>query len=145
MSKRDTDVPSWFFEQASVIPWRRRHDRIEVLLITTTKNRRWIFPKGVIDPGYSARAAARKEAAEEAGIRGTVSEEPLGEYSYEKWNGRCHVRMYDMEVTAVSDTWDEMHLRQRRWATVEEALGLLDRADLRRMLRRMLKRFAAET
>lgn len=141
MSRRKADVPSWFFQQSSVIPWRRRHGRIEVLLITTAKNRRWIFPKGVIDPGFSARAAARKEAAEEAGIQGVVADEPLGEYTYEKWNGRCRVQVYSMEVTTVSDTWEEMHLRRRRWTTVDEALGLIDRKELRRML----KRFAAET
>ncbi len=136
MPGRSEAVPPWFYEQSSVIPWRRHHGRIEVLLITSAKSRRWIFPKGVIDPGYSARAAARKEAAEEAGISGVLSEEPIGEYTYEKWKGRCRVRMFTMEVTAISETWEEMHLRRRRWATLDEAHGLLDRKELRRMLRR---------
>ncbi|MBN1447549.1 MAG: NUDIX hydrolase [Bacteroidetes bacterium] len=140
MRKSNDSVPSWFFEQSSVIPWRRHHRGVEILLITTPKTRRWIFPKGVIDPGLTARTAARKEATEEAGIDGIVSETRIGEYTYEKWKGTCRVQVFAMKVTEIHDSWEEDHLRHRKWVSLKEAHGLLDRRKLRHMLRRFEER-----
>lgn len=139
MAKSRDKVPSWIYEQSSVIPWRRHHGGIEVLLITTAKNRRWIFPKGVIDPGLSARASARKEALEEAGVEGIVGKEKLGEYTYEKWKGICRVQVFAMHVTETYASWEEEDRRRRRWVPLREAHGLLDRKDLRRMLKRFVE------
>ena len=136
MTERSDTVPSWFFEQSSVIPWRRHHRGVEILLITTPKKRRWIFPKGVIDPGLTARTAARKEALEEAGIDGIVSENRVGEYTYEKWKGICRVQVFAMQVTEMHPTWEEDQFRRRRWVSLQEARELLDHRELRRLLRR---------
>lgn len=130
-------VPSHFFEQSAVIPWRRRHRGVEVLLITSARRRRWIVPKGVIEPGMSARASARKEALEEAGIDGIVSEERLGEYVYRKWNGDCRVQVFGMQVTDVLEHWDEEDERRRRWVPLRQARQLVDSRDLRTILERL--------
>ena len=58
--------------QAAVIPYRIRKARLEVALVTTSKGKGWIVPKGCIDEGERARDAAIREAEEEAGLRGVV-------------------------------------------------------------------------
>jgi phosphohistidine phosphatase len=134
-----SSAPSWFYEQSSVIPFRRGHRGIEILLITSRGRRRWIFPKGVIDPGLSARASARKEAREEGGIEGRVLQQPVGEYSYEKWNGSCRVQVFALLVENLQDHWDEEHFRKRKWVSAEKAADMLDQKDLRMMLKRFLR------
>ena len=137
-----TVVPSWFFEQSAVIPFRWKRQRLEVLLITSRRKKRWIFPKGVIDPGMSPRASARKEAREEAGIEGRIEKEALGEYTYEKWNGTCRVTVYAMQVSEVHDRWDEEDERTRRWVHAERAETMLDSPDLRRLLSHLRSRLS---
>lgn len=129
-------VPTHFFEQSAVIPWRRHHRGIEVMLITSARRKRWIVPKGVIEPGMGARASARKEAVEEAGIDGIVSDERIGEYFYRKWNGDCRVQVFSMQVTEVFEHWDEERLRKRRWVDLRRAFSLVDTHELKSMLQR---------
>jgi 8-oxo-dGTP pyrophosphatase MutT (NUDIX family) len=57
-------------QQAAVIPYRIRKDRIEVALVTTSRGKGWIVPKGSVDDGERPRDAAIREAEEEAGVRG---------------------------------------------------------------------------
>lgn len=129
-------VPKHFFEQSAVIPWRRHHRGIEVMLITSARRKRWIIPKGVIEPGMGARASARKEAVEEAGIDGIVSDERIGEYFYRKWNGDCRVQVFAMQVTDVFEHWDEERLRKRRWVGLRRAFSLVDTQELKSVLQR---------
>jgi 8-oxo-dGTP pyrophosphatase MutT (NUDIX family) len=129
-------VPTHFFEQSAVIPWRRHHRGIEVMLITSARRKRWIVPKGVIEPGMGARASARKEAVEEAGIDGIISDERIGEYFYRKWNGDCRVQVFAMQVTSVFEHWDEEHMRKRRWVELRRAFSLVDTPELKSVLQR---------
>jgi len=140
MSSAENTVPVWFFEQSAVIPWRRHHRGIEVLLITSARKRRWIIPKGVIEPGMGARASARKEALEEAGVDGIVSDERIGDYVYRKWNGNCRVQVFGLMVTDVLDHWEEEHVRKRRWVSVRQAQELVDTRELKLLLRRFAHR-----
>lgn len=129
-------VPAHFFEQSAVIPWRRKNRGVEVLLITTARRKRWIIPKGVIEPGMGARASARKEALEEAGIDGVVADERIGEYVYRKWNGLCRVQVFSMRVTEIHEHWDEEKVRRRRWVPMKLARELVDTRDLKILLQR---------
>src|SRR5210317_1534724 len=52
----------YFCRQSGVIPYRVRKGNLEILLITSRRERRWIIPKGIIEPDYSARNSAAKEA-----------------------------------------------------------------------------------
>jgi phosphohistidine phosphatase len=132
-------APSWFYEQSAVIPFRRKHHGVEILLITSRGKKRWIFPKGVIDPGLTARGSALKEAREEAGIEGKILENPVGEYHYEKWNGSIRVQVFAMEVTRTLEHWEEEDERERKWLHAGRAADRLDRKELRSMLRRFLR------
>ncbi len=125
-----------YFEQSAVIPWRKHHRGIEVLLVTSARKKNWIIPKGLIEPGMGARASARKEAMEEAGVDGIVSAERIGEYFYRKWQGDCRVQVFSMQVTVVQDHWDEESTRKRRWVDIRQALDLVESRDLRILLQR---------
>ena len=70
---QDYAITSQSFKQSAVVPYRLVKNEIEVLLITTRKGR-WIIPKGIIEPELSAAESAAKEALEEAGVKGEVSE-----------------------------------------------------------------------
>lgn len=127
-------VPEHFYRQSGVIPLRQRGEKTEVLLVTSRKGKRWVIPKGVIDPGSTAAASAVREAWEEAGIRGTVSEGEAGRYRYEKWGGICTVRVFFLTVEEEADEWPEMGTRQRVWLGVEEAAARIDEEDLRLLI-----------
>ena len=102
-----------------------------------------MIPKGVKEPDLSLRDSASKEALEEAGVRGRVDDEPIGDYEYEKWGGVCKVAVFPMEVSdsVPEDEWEENH-RERRWVDAREARRLIDEKALRKLVGKLEKRLA---
>ncbi len=129
-------------DQAGIVPFRRARRGLEFCLITSTEGR-WIFPKGVIDPGESYKETAIKEALEEAGLRGRLSGAPLGCWEMIKSEKPYTLVLLLMEVTACDDVWEEAHFRQRRWATADEARQLLRQPQLRNCLEIGIARLAS--
>src|SRR5437868_12946136 len=84
-------------------------------MVTSSSGRRWVVPKGVIDPGQTPGQAALIEAWEEAGLVGVLEPDPVGSYVYEKLDREHHVLVYRMAVTEARDQWPERDLRQRAW------------------------------
>jgi 8-oxo-dGTP pyrophosphatase MutT (NUDIX family) len=125
--------------QSAVIPYRRRDGAVEVLLIRSASGRRWVVPKGIIEPDMTPVASAANEAWEEAGIRGRVLPATAGTYRYDKWGGTCEVEVFLMEVTEVLDDWPESY-REREWVTVEEAVSRVAESDLQALLRELPSR-----
>ena len=128
-----TDRPAWHYRQSAVIPHRRRQGGLELLLITSRKRKRWVLPKGIVEPGLTPAASAAKEALEEAGVEGEVSAEPVGRYEYEKWGGTCRVEVFTLAVETVLGRWPE-EFRERRWLSPEEAARRVEEPELRRLL-----------
>ncbi|MBF0461092.1 MAG: NUDIX hydrolase [Magnetococcales bacterium] len=122
-----------YYEQSAVVPVRGQGDGLQILMITSRTGKRWIIPKGVIEPHLSPANSAAKEALEEAGIRGDLLPEMLGTYRYEKWGDICHVQVYVMQVTEVLHTWLE-DFRQRAWVDLEDAVGRVRESALQEML-----------
>ena len=71
-------------QQAGVIPYRFEAGALQVLLITSRGSGRWVIPKGGIEKGFSPAQAAAREAYEEAGVKGRISDAPLGSFTYSK-------------------------------------------------------------
>ena len=70
---------------AGILMWRRRGERIEVLLAhfggpmwSNRDEGAWAIPKGLIDPGESPETAARREFEEELGVKPDGDLLPLG-------------------------------------------------------------------
>ena len=120
--------------QSGIIPFRRKDDHIEVLLITNKKKDKWSIPKGLVEEGLSASESAQKEAFEEAGIYGKIYKPSLGKYSIRKWDGKCRIKVFAMEVTQILDKWPEEILRRRQWYSVEEASALVRNKKLKAMI-----------
>ena len=128
-----------YIAQAGAIPFRvsPRTDRPEVLLIRRTDKDcgKWGIPKGLVDPGLNHAETAAQEALEEAGVAGTLSEEPLGSFTYEKFGGTCRVQVYALKVSRVRDHWDEESIRERRWFAIEQADSVVGRKSVARLIR----------
>lgn len=111
--------------QSGVLAYRRRGERLQVLLITSKDSGRWVPPKGHIAPGLSPRQSAGKEAYEEAGVEGVIDQQPIGHYHYRKTDekgGRyCRVELYAMRVERLSGGWPEKKLRSRKWMSISMA------------------------
>jgi phosphohistidine phosphatase len=125
------DRPAYYYTQSSVIPYRINNGQLEILIISSSKNKHWVVPKGIADPGHSLQDSARKEAWEEAGVEGDVAEDAVGTYSYHKWGATCHVTVYPMAVTRQlpEAKWEERH-RGRKWVSPTGAATLLKQDEL---------------
>ena len=115
------ETPEYFYHQSAVIPYRYKQQTLEILMITSRKKKRWVIPKGVIEPHLSPPDSAAKEALEEAGLKGAVSARPIGSYKYDKWGGTCTVEVYTMRVQDVLDDWLESY-RDREWVSLGDAI-----------------------
>lgn len=128
------DRPAYYYTQSAVIPYRRIDGQTEVLIIRSSKNKHWVVPKGIADPGLSLQASAAKEAIEEAGVEGLIDNAAIGSYSTDKWGATCTVEVFPMRVTRIipESEWEEHH-RGRRWVSPQQAAELLHQPQLRDM------------
>jgi phosphohistidine phosphatase len=136
--KERRDRPAYYYTQSSVIPYRMRDGKPEILVVASSKKHHLVVPKGIKEPGLSPQASAAKEALEEAGIEGEVADTALGSYSCEKWGATCTVTVYPMKVTRViaEEEWEESH-RGRQWVSPEKAASQLKQQELRPLVKKL--------
>lgn len=120
-----------FIRQAAALPVRNGR----ICLVTSSNGKRWVIPKGLIEPGQTAGETALQEAWEEAGLVGVLDPEPIGTFLYDKWCGTCHVTVFLMHVTEVAQHWLEGDLRQRSWVSQAGALERLEDPGLADIVR----------
>jgi 8-oxo-dGTP pyrophosphatase MutT (NUDIX family) len=117
--------------QAGAIPIRDG----KVCVVSSRSGKRWVVPKGCLEPGKTAGEIALLEAWEEAGLVGILQPDPVGTYLYEKAGLTCHVTVFVMRVTDEADDWPEREWRQRRWLSFAQAQQLLEDPGLRELVR----------
>jgi len=122
-------MPQWV-RQAAAIPI---YDG-KVCLVTSSSGRRWVIPKGIIEPGQTAGETALQEAWEEAGLSGVLHAEPIGSYLFDKGGSLCHVTVFLMQVTEEADDWPERFSRQRVWLELDEVSDSVREPGLRDIL-----------
>ena len=124
--------PAYYYQQSSVIPYRFVDGELQVLLISSSKNKHMVIPKGIIEPGLSAQDSAAKEALEEAGVKGQVALTAIGSYDYQKWKASTHVEIFPMLVSQELDesSWQERH-RGREWMTINDAVNKIHQPELK--------------
>lgn len=130
---------SSIYNQSAVIPFRFVDKNLQCLLITSQRKKRWVIPKGIIESNLTASDSAAKEAFEEAGIKGKIYPEIIGNYQYQKWGGTCHVKIYLLEVSEVFSQWEEAHFRERQWVTVEQAIQRIEETELKKIFKKLPK------
>lgn len=123
--------------QSGVVPYRRVHDSIEVMLITARRSNKWLVPKGNIDSTLTPICSAAREAWEEAGVLGRVQDQVIGSYRYVKSGVPRIVRLYPMLVEEQWPQWPEMNERRRLWLPLEQATVQVFSVGLSAALTRM--------
>ena len=84
---REVVVPLGVVHAAGAVVWRERDGRLEVALVHRPRYRDWSWPKGKLDLGEAAPAAAVREVAEEIGAP-VVLGVPLPALRYRTPDGR---------------------------------------------------------
>lgn len=130
------------FVQAAALCLRDRPTGPEVLLVRTLRLRQWVIPKGWPMKGKSLAQAAAIEAWEEAGVRGTVSETPIGAFTYTKIKKSglpvtCRAQVYRLDVLETANTYPEARKRHRQWFPVAEAAEIVRDPEVQALLQKL--------
>ncbi len=128
--------PQYYYRQSAVIPFIVEGSCVKVFLINSRKSKHWIVPKGIVEEKLSPPESAAKEAFEEAGIKGQVRPEPVGSYTYDKWDGVCNVEVFAMEVDEIFQDWEEKSFRNRTVVGIEEAAEMVFPEELRAIIKK---------
>jgi 8-oxo-dGTP pyrophosphatase MutT (NUDIX family) len=107
--------------------YRINGEQVEVLLVATDGGRRWGLPKGHVQRGEAAEAAAVREVAEETGLEGEVVRYLATiEYWFRAGPDRIHkyVDLFLMSYIRgdVLPQWSEVD--DARWFTLDDALTI---------------------
>lgn len=127
---------------SGAIPYRLAAEgKVEVLLVTTSRSKRWSIPKGKEEPHLSLADNAAKEAFEEAGVVGEIYEDALGMFRtvQRRKSGSVTLKVwvYLMKVTETLEVWPEMKLRKTKWVSCREAEELLSEPFLKKICRNL--------
>ena len=128
-------------EQSGVIPYRIMDGKMEVMLITSSASKRWVIPKGLIEPNMTPEDSAAKEAWEEAGVLGLVFPNLMGTYEYYKSGCTWQVDVFLLQVETVVENWPEAYKRKRQWVSIPKAIKRVDEPELKLILGNLPHRF----
>ena len=125
--------------QCAALCWRMVKGRLRILLVTSRETGRWVIPKGWPITGLGDAASAAREAWEEAGVRGEVSDTPVGCFAYDKVLNRdaarpslvpCMVTVHALRVETLADKYPEAGQRERCWCSPRKAARRVDEPGL---------------
>lgn len=129
--------------QVAALVYRYPGPSPEILLITSRGTGRWIIPKGWPKAGKTLHDMALREAFEEAGIRGTVDPDPIGQFDYKKYDlppeaiPSFTVNVYAVEFRRMAKNWPERGQRISEWLSPEDASERVDEPELKTLLLNM--------
>ena len=126
--------------QYAALPYRTADEGPEVLLVTSRDTGRWVIPKGWPLRGEKPRAAAAREALEEAGVVGKIGKVAICDYAYVKRlkNGAplsCEVEVFALKVIRQRKRWPEQRQRTAHWFPLAEAAAAVREPELRELIR----------
>lgn len=128
------------FRQCAALPFQEGKAGRRFLLITSLDTKRWIIPKGNVEPGLTARESAELEAFEEAGVTGKLHYASVGSYTYHKEVGDeallHRVKVFPLEVKQELKDYPHFQKRERMWMGGDKAAELVDEPDLKKMILR---------
>lgn len=125
--------------QFAALCWRKRRGKVQVLLITSRRRKRWIVPKGWPMDGKTPATCALIEAWEEAGVKGAASDMCIGVYSYERLREGeetipCLALLYPVKVKALRKKFPEMRDRRRKWVSRKKAAKMVAHRELAKLI-----------
>ncbi len=113
---------------AGGVIYRIRSGRLETALIATDKGARWGLPKGHVQRGETAEAAAIREIAEETGLEGEVVRFMATiEYWFRAGPARVHkyVDLFLLKYVSGDPRPQEDEVDDVRWFPLDEAMALV--------------------
>jgi 8-oxo-dGTP diphosphatase len=117
---------------AGGVAFRRRGGEAQVVVVAVGNPARWQLPKGLVDPGETAEAAALREVREEAGVEAEVVELiDTVEYWYVATRGGRRVRYHKfvhfflLKYQAGDVRDHDWEVREARWVRADEAERML--------------------
>lgn len=126
--------------QFAALCYRMVDGKPQILLITSRRTGRWIIPKGWPVHGKTPVQSALLEAWEEAGVKGHVTGECLGLFSYQKNiedadDLPCVAMVYPVKVKSLASKYPEKGQRKRRWLSPKKAAQRVDEPELAQLLK----------
>lgn len=127
--------------QYGALCYRRKGSGIEILLVTSRGTRRWVAPKGWPIHGKGPAGTATQEAWEEAGVKGHVTGDSIGHYTYRKCltKGRpmtCVVELFPVEVADNLNRFPEAKERRTKWMKPKKAAKAVAEPELSRLIKK---------
>jgi 8-oxo-dGTP pyrophosphatase MutT (NUDIX family) len=119
-----------------------------LFLLIRDSYRNWGFPKGHLEPGESADAAAMREVAEETGLQALRLRGEIETIDwYFRFRGRlihkvCHFYLMETDTAATCPQRDE-GITACRWEPFERAIELVSYENARAVLRRAFELVSA--
>lgn len=125
--------------QVGALCYRHSAKGMRILLVTSRETRRWIIPKGWPMKRRTPGQAAAREAYEEAGVKGVVSNRSIGLFTYRKDMGRgtrihCTVRVFPLQVTELLKKFPEARQRKVRWFSPRKAAKKVREPELKALI-----------
>jgi len=126
--------------QFAALCWRRKAGKVQILLVTSRRRKRWIVPKGWPMDGKTPATCALIEAWEEAGVKGTASDACLGVYSYARLregqeNIPCLAMLYPVKVKKLKHKYPEWRDRKRKWVSRKKAARMVKHRELGKLIK----------
>lgn len=127
------------FVQTAALCVREGPEGPQVLLVKTLRRGHWIVPKGWPINKKSLAEAAAIEAWEEAGVKGRVSEPPIGAFTYTKIKKsglpvQCRPQVFRLDVEKLHDRYPEANKRTRQWFALPDAVRAVQNPELKALL-----------
>ncbi|KIN73358.1 NUDIX hydrolase [Sulfitobacter guttiformis] len=125
--------------QFAALCWRVRRGKVQILLITSRRRKRWIVPKGWPMDGKTPADCALTESWEEAGVVGTASDDCIGVYSYARMREGeedvpCLAMLYPVKVKTLKTKFPERKYRRRKWVSRKKAAKLVNERELSKLI-----------
>jgi 8-oxo-dGTP diphosphatase len=144
MNTRRSPIQRTAYSAGGII-YRLSAEQVEVALIATDRGGRWGLPKGHVNRGETAEAAALREVAEETGLAGAVEcHLATIEYWFRAGSARIHkyVDLFLLRYVDGDVRPQETEVDDARWFSLEEALTLVSferERDVLMMAQRILR------
>lgn len=129
--------------QAAALPYRFEDGKLKVMIVTSRRTGRWVFPKGSMGKAKEWQAAAQ-EAYEETGVSGSVDHKPLGRYVSLKVRGKdawhVDVALYPLKIEKFHKKFPEKKERKRKLVSMKRARKMLSQPEMAQLVEALEKR-----
>lgn len=125
--------------QFAALCWRKKRGKVQILLVTSRRRKRWIVPKGWPMEGKTPAECALIEAWEEAGVQGVASDACIGVYSYARLREGeaiipCLAMLYPVQVKNLKKKFPEVRDRRRKWVSRKKAAKMVGQRELQKLI-----------